>query len=589
MESCWELRQRQEAEMKSCITGIGRTIAIVGLCFPFWNAVDAAGAGPPNDDCEDAKALEGDVVALPFNTSEATFDGPGWCVYGPNIWYCYTAPCSGVTLVNLCGSSYDTMLAVYDGCQCDPYLDMLECNDDGYCEGEWSLQSEILFEAVAGHQYLIEVGGYDDFGGMGYLTIECGWTPDGACCVGSDCVGTMKEDECETLGGEWYAWEDCDTFSCPWPPENDNCADAITIDTGAQYFTNRYATTDGPTEIGECADLESDVWFRYVPDTAGETIITIRDAAFDTMIAVYQQSCPMYSGTVVECNDDAWGALSQLTFHAEAGIPYLIRLGGYEGDEGDGYLFVHGIESLLECAADINGDEVIDVIDLLAVLGAWGLGSGPEDLNGDGVVDVIDLLAVLSEWGDCPPLSNDDCDAPVTVGDGTYLFDTSRATYDLDDPPWGCGGSDSADIWFCYLAETTGVAHVTLDGSGFDSMLQAFESCEPPLWILGCNNDYWKNDAGLAMEIDEGQWYRFRVGGYSGSAGPGRMSIQSFDCTMPYCPMGSYGNPPYAIGHDGPYDCVATLFGYQHPLFASVVLVSVVGLVTLQLLGTRPR
>ena len=48
---------------------------------------------------------------------------------------------------------------------------------------------------------------------------------------------------------------------------------------------------------------------------------------------------------------------------------------------------------------DVNGDGVVDVVDLLAVLAAWGPCPGcPEDLNDDDVVDVLDLLIVLGEW-----------------------------------------------------------------------------------------------------------------------------------------------------------------------------------------------
>jgi hypothetical protein len=39
-------------------------------------------------------------------------------------------------------------------------------------------------------------------------------------------------------------------------------------------------------------------------------------------------------------------------------------------------------------------------MDLLTLLAAWG-GDGPADLNGDGVVDVFDLLALLEAWGPC--------------------------------------------------------------------------------------------------------------------------------------------------------------------------------------------
>ena len=53
------------------------------------------------------------------------------------------------------------------------------------------------------------------------------------------------------------------------------------------------------------------------------------------------------------------------------------------------------------CPEDITGDGVVDVLDLLEVLGQWG-GSGSADITGDGVVDVLDLLEVLGAWGPCP-------------------------------------------------------------------------------------------------------------------------------------------------------------------------------------------
>jgi hypothetical protein len=53
------------------------------------------------------------------------------------------------------------------------------------------------------------------------------------------------------------------------------------------------------------------------------------------------------------------------------------------------------------CPADVNGDKTVNLLDLLAVLAAWGATSGPEDINGDGVVNVLDLLEVLGQWGPC--------------------------------------------------------------------------------------------------------------------------------------------------------------------------------------------
>ena len=54
--------------------------------------------------------------------------------------------------------------------------------------------------------------------------------------------------------------------------------------------------------------------------------------------------------------------------------------------------------------ADLNGDGVVDVNDLLELLGSWGTcdsGCGPDcpaDVNGDCVVDVNDLLQLLASW-----------------------------------------------------------------------------------------------------------------------------------------------------------------------------------------------
>ena len=54
------------------------------------------------------------------------------------------------------------------------------------------------------------------------------------------------------------------------------------------------------------------------------------------------------------------------------------------------------------CTGDINGDMMVDVSDLLEVVGDWGAVGGPADVNDDGIVNVADLLAVVDAWGACP-------------------------------------------------------------------------------------------------------------------------------------------------------------------------------------------
>jgi len=52
---------------------------------------------------------------------------------------------------------------------------------------------------------------------------------------------------------------------------------------------------------------------------------------------------------------------------------------------------------------DVNGDGVVDVIDLLMMISQWGQcptsGDCPADVNGDGWVNVADLLAAIGNWG----------------------------------------------------------------------------------------------------------------------------------------------------------------------------------------------
>ena len=123
---------------------------------------------PSNDDCDDAMSV-GNVTNLRFDTTYATFDGPGYCMESPNIWYTYYADHTGSVTVSLCGSSYDSKLAIY---RKSPGWyptedDLIECNDD-FC----GTNAQITFTAFAGSHYLIEVGAYNGETGQGVLNIS---------------------------------------------------------------------------------------------------------------------------------------------------------------------------------------------------------------------------------------------------------------------------------------------------------------------------------------------------------------------------------------------------------------------------------
>jgi len=251
---------------------------------------------PVNDQCVNAESV-GDVQDLQFSTTEASFDGAGLCLNSPNIWYSYTATCTGEVTVSLLGSSYDTMLAVYNGAKCSLTSgDLVACNDDFGSE----FQSQITFEATAGNRYLIEVGGYGSETGEGVLSISC---------------------------------------ESPPPPARDDCTNAEPVgDVKDLPFDTGEATFDGP---GLCM-TSPNIWFCYTASCTGDVTVSLLGSSYDTMLAVYERcKCNLTSDDLIACNDDFGSVFqSQVTFEAVAGHQYLIEVGGYLSETGQGVLSI---------------------------------------------------------------------------------------------------------------------------------------------------------------------------------------------------------------------------------------------------------
>jgi len=142
--------------------------------------------------CSDAIAV-GDGTRTYTNVGANTDgpDEPATCNFEnstnvfADIWYCYTASCTGTAMASLCGSDYDTALAVYDGCGC-PTAPPLACNDDGCGTGAGNVQSRVEFPVTTGLSYLLRVGGYVSDQGGGRLTIGC--NVDGCASGSGDCL-----------------------------------------------------------------------------------------------------------------------------------------------------------------------------------------------------------------------------------------------------------------------------------------------------------------------------------------------------------------------------------------------------------------
>lgn len=522
-------------------------------------SVSTSGGLLPNDSCVTPLAVSEGVTA--FDNTGADTDGPdepsacdffGQTQINQDVWFCYTASTTGYVTVSLCGSGYDTKMAVYDGCGCPSADSAIACNDDA-C-GTGGLRSEVTFVAQGGQSYMIRVGAFGMNFGSGTMDISV------------------------------------------LPP--DDCADAIAIGDGTTEFSNVGATTDGPDEPGMCdffsqTQVNQDVWFLYTATCQGTVTASLCGSAYDTKFAVYSgASCPT-TASAIACNDDACGTgglRSEVSFPALPGEQFLLRVGAFGGNSGAGTLVV-------ECRPD--NDDCSDAITIGngstsgSLLGATndGTGScgtsdaspdvwyaytasctgellvntcGTNDLggpnagmdtvltlfptgcpvNGAAEIECNDdwpngsdamactatnagltrdsavalsvtagesLLIRVSTFGstaaaaftlnvDCAVQgpSNDDCANAVAVSDGTTLGSLVGAT---SDGPGSCGNSAaSPDVWYSYTATCSGMVFVSTCGThdtggvdgGIDTVVAAFlPNCPADLADeVDCNDDW---------------------------------------------------------------------------------------------------
>jgi uncharacterized membrane protein len=159
----WSFRSlitRNLHQGESVLIRVSGFIAQVGT---FALNVSAGGLPPPpvNDECSGAIPLaNGDDQ--PFDTTWATTSGlslgncGGVATMQNDIFFAYTATCTGEATITTCGTAWDTVLAVYD--RCGGRLLRCNNNDTTFVCVQSSGQSVLKFPAVQGRTYTIAVG-----------------------------------------------------------------------------------------------------------------------------------------------------------------------------------------------------------------------------------------------------------------------------------------------------------------------------------------------------------------------------------------------------------------------------------------------
>lgn len=184
------------------------------------DAITCLPVTPENDDCYKRLTItDGTTV---FDSTNCTTDGSAEpsCNFSTDndvrydIWFDYVATCNSLLTVGLCGSSFDTRLAIYSDSNCPPTSPPLVCDDDR-C-GTQATRSVATLPVTVGQHLTIRVGSAGKAWGPGQITLTCGTPPVGSCCTANGTPGCIepacREDVCA-----------CDPFCCTneW---DDNCA-----------------------------------------------------------------------------------------------------------------------------------------------------------------------------------------------------------------------------------------------------------------------------------------------------------------------------------------------------------------------------
>ncbi|XYH99070.1 MXAN_6577-like cysteine-rich protein [Sorangium sp. So ce1128] len=202
----------------------------------------------------------------------------------PDMLYSFTAAENGTYIFNTFGSSFDTVLQLFDGSCSRP----LRCNDDS----GGGRQSHLTVDMVAGQTVLIAVDGRGTSSGDYVLQVDrfAG-------------VGT-----CSTA-----------------------------IDLGSEPRLTRTGSTAGQpnsvTPSCTTASTAPEMVFTYTAPVDGSYIISTVGSTFDTVLHVHTGGC---GGTTLSCNDDGGGSgTSRLTLTLTAGQVITIVVDGYGGVSGD--------------------------------------------------------------------------------------------------------------------------------------------------------------------------------------------------------------------------------------------------------------
>ncbi|MCA9415067.1 MAG: hypothetical protein KC917_02310 [Candidatus Omnitrophica bacterium] len=248
------------------------------------------------------------------------------------------------------------------------------------------------------------------------------------------------------------------TLSTTLAPLNDTCATAANLDIPSTVTgSTEFAADDGNVNESGCGSVGPEVVYTFTLETPRRVTFDTIGSEFDTVLYLKEGACG--SDTVVACNDDAIAFASVIDDFEDSPLPagtYNLYVDG-NNESGNFVLnsaFLGEVEtptitntptetptgSLTETPTetptgdltetetptptmtddggptetptstftsnDVNGDQIVDIYDLLILVGQRRTGIIDQemsaDFNNSGKIDPLDLLYLASEWESNP-------------------------------------------------------------------------------------------------------------------------------------------------------------------------------------------
>jgi hypothetical protein len=250
---------------------------------------------PPNDACANATVISGGPTF--GRTIGATNDGSSSCAdssASPDVWYRYTATCTGDLLIKACAQGFNMVVSVHaDSCSGAELACSTTCGGTGI-DPCGAMQQCLSVPVTSGATYLIRVSGAN--GESGYFGLD---------------------------------------VACAQVASNDDCANATAISDGTFTGSTLLATNDGDASCGD-SGTSPDVWFAYTATCNGTASFDTFGSAFNTVLSIHDDTmCPGSFLNELACNDDSGGPQSAVSLAVTQGTTYLIRIAGNKGATGE--------------------------------------------------------------------------------------------------------------------------------------------------------------------------------------------------------------------------------------------------------------